>query len=107
MKNSIGKLPGLAIVLVGTRRDSKQFIRIKIKACKEVGIASFVAELREDCTEGEILNVISNYNGNPSVHGIIVQLPLPQVISDSAPNFIIYFFPVIFFTSMFNKENDV
>ncbi|RVW92764.1 Bifunctional protein FolD 1, mitochondrial [Vitis vinifera] len=78
MKNAVGKLPGLAVLLVGKRRDSRTFIRIKIKACNEVGISSFIAELPEDCTEDEIINVISSYNENPSVHGIIVQLPLPQ-----------------------------
>ena len=95
MKNAIGKLPGLGFILVGKRRDSQTFIRIKIKACNEVGIASFLAELPEDCTEDEILNVVSSYNQNPAVHGIIVQLPLPQVISASPPK--------VIFTCMFNQ----
>lgn len=87
MKASIGKSPGLAVVLVGKRRDSHTFIRIKLKACDEVGIATFTMELPEDCTEDEVLNVVSNFNRNPLVHGIIVQLPLPQVISPAANSF--------------------
>ena len=88
MKNAIGKLPGLALILVGKRRDSQTLVRVKTEACNGVGITSFVAELPEDCTEDEILNVISNYNENQSVHGIVLQLPLPPVISASPPTFI-------------------
>lgn len=104
MKNAVGKLPGLAVLLVGKRRDSQTFIRIKIKACNEVGISSFIAELPEDCTEDEIINVISSYNENPSVHGIIVQLPLPQVISTTATKFIMFFFSFIYFYVYQNTE---
>lgn len=81
MKETIVKSPGLAIVLVGGRRDSRTFIRVKLKACEEVGITTFVEELPEECTEDEVLRVVSRLNNNPSVNGIIVQLPLPQVIS--------------------------
>ncbi|KAK3228973.1 hypothetical protein Dsin_000854 [Dipteronia sinensis] len=78
MKASIGKSPGLAVVSVGKRRDSHTFIRIKLKACDEVGIATLIEELPENCTEHQLLNVVSGFNENPLVHGIIVQLPLPQ-----------------------------
>lgn len=81
MKETIVKSPGLAIVLVGGRRDSRTFIRVKLKACEEVGITTYVEELPEECTEEEVLRVVSRLNNNPSVNGIIVQLPLPQVIS--------------------------
>ena len=81
MKAAIGKSPGLAVVLVGQRRDSKPYINIKLRACDEVGVATMVEELPESCTESELLDVVSRFNEDPSVHGIIVQLPLPQVIS--------------------------
>lgn len=84
MKEATGKAPGLALVLVGKRRDSQTFIGVKLKACNKVGIATFVEELPEGCTEDELLRVVSRLNGDRSVHGIIVQLPLPQVISTSA-----------------------
>ncbi|XP_031266753.1 bifunctional protein FolD 4, chloroplastic-like isoform X2 [Pistacia vera] len=82
MKASIGKSPGLAFVLVGDRRDSDTFIRFKLKACDEVGIASSVSKLPEDCSEEEILNVVTGFNENPFVHGIIVQLPLPKHLDE-------------------------
>ncbi|KAL3719697.1 hypothetical protein ACJRO7_004644 [Eucalyptus globulus] len=78
MKETIVKSPGLAIVLVGGRRDSRTFIRVKLKACEEVGITTYVEEFPEECTEDEVLRVVSRLNNNPSVNGIIVQLPLPQ-----------------------------
>uniref|UniRef100_A0A7C9AIX9 methenyltetrahydrofolate cyclohydrolase n=1 Tax=Opuntia streptacantha TaxID=393608 RepID=A0A7C9AIX9_OPUST len=78
MKDSIGKQPGLAVVLVGKRNDSHSFVRIKMKACHEVGIASSAVELPADCTEDEVIHVISNLNNDPSIHGVIVQLPLPK-----------------------------
>ncbi|KAJ9180508.1 hypothetical protein P3X46_008739 [Hevea brasiliensis] len=68
MKAAIGKSPVLAVVLVGKRRDSHTFLHIKLNACDEVGIASLTAELPEDCTEDEILHVVSSFNQNPSVH---------------------------------------
>ncbi|XP_056175840.1 bifunctional protein FolD 2-like isoform X3 [Syzygium oleosum] len=82
MKETIVKSPGLAIVLVGGRRDSRTFIRVKLKACEEVGITTYVEELPEECTEDEVLRVVSRLNNNPSVNGIIVQLPLPQHVDE-------------------------
>lgn len=81
MKESIRKVPGLAVILVGERRDSQTYVRNKIKACEEVGIKSIVTEFADGCTEDEVLNALSNYNQDSSINGILVQLPLPQVIS--------------------------
>lgn len=81
MKNGIGKCPGLGIVLVGRREDSHTFIRLKLRACREVGIASFLTQLGEDCSQDEVYDVVSKLNDDPDVHGVIVQLPLPRVIS--------------------------
>ncbi|PKA66573.1 hypothetical protein AXF42_Ash003227 [Apostasia shenzhenica] len=78
MKDSTGKVPGLAVVLVGKRRDSRSYVRYKVMACEEVGITSILAELPEDCPELDVVNAVSNFNKDPSVHGILVQLPLPQ-----------------------------
>lgn len=82
MKKSIKKVPGLGVVLVGKRKDSLSFVRIKKKACEEVGIASVVLELPEDSTEDEVLNTVSALNHKESVHGILVQLPLPNHLSE-------------------------
>lgn len=81
MKTCIGKCPGLGIVLVGPREDSHTFIRLKLRACQEVGIATFFKQLPDDCSQHEVYDVVSKLNEDPDVHGVIVQLPLPQVIS--------------------------
>uniref|UniRef100_A0A1D1ZJ09 Bifunctional protein FolD n=1 Tax=Anthurium amnicola TaxID=1678845 RepID=A0A1D1ZJ09_9ARAE len=82
MKDAIGKVPGLAVVMVGQRRDSQSYVRFKIKACQEVGIKSLLAKFSEDCEEDDIVNAVSSFNNDPSVHGILVQLPLPQHMNE-------------------------
>ncbi|TYI73553.1 hypothetical protein E1A91_D07G136900v1 [Gossypium mustelinum] len=79
MKESIGKVPGLAVILVGQRRDSLTYVRNKIKACEEAGIKSVVAEFPDSCAEEDIMTSLSKFNEDPSVHGILVQLPLPEL----------------------------
>lgn len=80
LKAATGRAPGLAVVLVGTRKDSETYVRSKKKACAEVGFESFGADLPETATEEEVLAVVERFNANPSVHGILVQLPLPKHI---------------------------
>lgn len=79
MKDAIGIVPGLAVILVGDRKDSATYVRNKKKACEAVGITSYEVHLPEDSTEHEVLKFISGFNDDPSVHGILVQLPLPRV----------------------------
>jgi len=78
MKSTVGHVPGLAVVLVGDRRDSESYVRYKTKGCVEVGIKSLLAKLPGNCTEDEVMDSVSRFNEDPSVHGILVQLPLPQ-----------------------------
>ncbi|XP_020225091.1 bifunctional protein FolD 2 [Cajanus cajan] len=82
MKSGIGKFPRLAVVLVGDRRDSHTFIQVKLKACDQVGIETVVVQLPKKCTESELLDVVSSYNDKTDVHGIILQLPLPQHLDE-------------------------
>lgn len=82
MKANTGSVPGLAVVLVGDRKDSETYVRNKKKACEEVGIQSFGSDLPADVTEEEVLQIVRDYNENPSVHGILVQLPLPSHINE-------------------------
>ena len=77
-----GEAPGLAVVLVGARKDSQTYVRNKKKACAEAGIASFGAELPETATEAEVLAAVEGFNADPKVHGILVQLPLPSHIDE-------------------------
>lgn len=68
--------PGLAVVIVGERKDSQTYVRMKRKACEEVGIVSFGADLPATATQQEVLDVVQQLNANPDVHGILVQLPV-------------------------------
>lgn len=82
MKNETGKVPGLAVVLVGNRKDSETYVRSKKKACEEVGITSYGIDLPEDSSEEEVLKHVQAFNEDPSVHGILVQLPLPKHLNE-------------------------
>lgn len=82
MKSHYGKVPGLATVLVGARKDSETYVRMKKRACAEVGIESFGHELPADISEEALLEVVAGLNEDPRVHGILVQLPLPEHIDD-------------------------
>lgn len=73
-----GKKIGLAVVMVGDDPASQIYVRNKIKACEEVGIRSFAHYLPSDTAQREVLELIRALAGDPSVHGILVQLPLPK-----------------------------
>lgn len=78
MQFLILQVPGLAVVIVGERKDSQTYVRMKKKACEEVGIASFGADLPDTSTQQEVLDVVASLNANPDVHGILVQLPVSK-----------------------------
>jgi methylenetetrahydrofolate dehydrogenase (NADP+)/methenyltetrahydrofolate cyclohydrolase len=82
IKEKIGKVPGLAIVLVGENPASKIYVNSKIKGCAELGFESFAHYLPENVTEEELLNVIRELNEDEKVDGILVQLPLPKHIDE-------------------------
>jgi 5,10-methylene-tetrahydrofolate dehydrogenase/methenyl tetrahydrofolate cyclohydrolase len=82
MQAQYGNVPGLATVLVGVRKDSQTYVRMKKRACAEVGITSFGHDLPADISQEELLGVVSDLNANPAVHGILVQLPLPDHIDE-------------------------
>ena len=84
MKESKGTVPGLAVVLVGERKDSQTYVRSKKKACEEVGIVSYGADLPADASQEEVLDVVRGFNEDPNVHGILVQLPLPDHLDAEA-----------------------
>jgi len=75
--------PGLAVILVGGRRDSQTYVRMKKKACEEVGMASFGFDYPDTVTEKELLEKVEELNQDNKVHGILVQLPLPAHIDES------------------------
>eukprot|EP00883_Tetradesmus_obliquus_P011433 jgi/Sobl393_1/420/SZX59733.1 len=84
LQKAAGRAPGLAVVLVGARKDSETYVRSKKKACAEVGFESFGTDLAEDVSQEELLRVVAQYNADPKVDGILVQLPLPKHINEQA-----------------------
>ena len=75
-------IPGLATVLVGNDPASRTYVTNKIKTTAALGIRSFSYELPEDCTQEELEALIAKLNEDPEVHGILVQLPLPEQLSE-------------------------
>ena len=80
--NKKGIIPGLAVVIVGTDPASQVYVRNKKKACEEVGFRSEVFELPEETTEEELLALVKKLNEDVNIHGILVQLPLPEHLDD-------------------------
>ena len=77
-----GIVPGLAVVIVGDNPASMVYVRNKKRACEEVGIRSFEITLPAYASEDELLECIYKLNADESVHGILVQLPLPKHINE-------------------------
>ena len=77
-----GTTPGLAVVLVGDNPASQVYVRNKVKACEDVGFHSVLEKYDASMTEEELLARVEALNNDPSIHGILVQLPLPKHIDD-------------------------
>ena len=77
-----GKLPGLAVVIVGENPASQVYVRNKKKACEQVGFNSWVYEMPESTTQDELNALIDKLNEDSAVHGILVQLPLPKHLDE-------------------------
>src|SRR5438552_16044012 len=83
LKSEYGVTPRLAAVLVGNDPASAVYVRNKIRACEEVGIASRHLLLPATTSTPELLTVVENLNRDDAVDGILVQLPLPKQIHDA------------------------
>ncbi|MDT8998657.1 bifunctional methylenetetrahydrofolate dehydrogenase/methenyltetrahydrofolate cyclohydrolase FolD [Paucibacter sp. APW11] len=77
-----GKTPGLAVILVGDNPASQVYVRNKVKACGDVGFHSVLEKYEATMSEAELLARVEALNNDPSIHGILVQLPLPKHIDD-------------------------
>jgi 5,10-methylene-tetrahydrofolate dehydrogenase/methenyl tetrahydrofolate cyclohydrolase len=80
--DSLDSPPGLAVILVGSRRDSLTYVTMKQKACHETGIKESVHRYPSTVTEDELLHKMDELNRSPTVHGILVQLPLPSHVRE-------------------------
>lgn len=84
IKKETGKVPGLAVVIVGEDPASKVYVRNKAKGCAEVGFYSEVHELPENTSEEELMALIDRLNGDGRINGILCQLPLPAHLNEKA-----------------------
>jgi methylenetetrahydrofolate dehydrogenase (NADP+)/methenyltetrahydrofolate cyclohydrolase len=79
-----GRVPGLAVVLVGEHPPSAAYVRSKVKATIEAGLESFEHRIPAETTQDDLLALIDRLNANPTVDGILVQLPLPKHVDEQA-----------------------
>jgi methylenetetrahydrofolate dehydrogenase (NADP+)/methenyltetrahydrofolate cyclohydrolase len=77
-----GVTPGLAVVLVGDNPASAVYVRMKAKACEEVGIYSRVIRMPQEASQRELERVVDELNDDEAIHGMLVQLPLPPQIEE-------------------------
>jgi methylenetetrahydrofolate dehydrogenase (NADP+)/methenyltetrahydrofolate cyclohydrolase len=79
--NALGRKPGLAVILVGADPASEVYVRNKVKACGEVGFHSVLERYDASLQEEQLLDRINSLNHDTSIHGILVQMPLPAHIN--------------------------
>jgi methylenetetrahydrofolate dehydrogenase (NADP+)/methenyltetrahydrofolate cyclohydrolase len=83
LKKTKGITPGLAFILVGENPASQMYVRMKGKACEEMGFFSVTDKLAAETSEKALLDRIQELNNDPKIHGILVQLPLPKHINET------------------------
>lgn len=81
LKETYGVTPGLAVVIVGENPASQVYVRNKHKACEALGIYSEVIAMPESTTKEELIAKVDELNADAKIHGILVQLPLPEQIA--------------------------
>jgi methylenetetrahydrofolate dehydrogenase (NADP+) / methenyltetrahydrofolate cyclohydrolase len=79
-----GIVPGLGVVLVGDDPASRSYVSAKEKACADIGIFSDDNRLPTDTTQADLIAMVERMNTDPRIHGILVQLPLPRHLDESA-----------------------
>ena len=83
LKEEKGIQPGLAVLLIGEDPASQVYVRSKAKACEDLGYYSIVEKWEPDVSEEDVLNKVKEWNNNNKIHGILVQLPLPDHIDEN------------------------
>jgi len=76
------KTAGLAVLLIGSRRDSQTYVNMKQKACEKIGIRSYGYTYEDNVTQDEIVNKVKELNEDDNIHGILIQLPLPSHLDE-------------------------
>ena len=78
-----GVIPGLGVILVGDDPASRSYVTAKEEACKEIGMFSDDNRLPASTSQKDLVSLINRMNGDPGIHGILVQLPLPKHLNES------------------------
>ena len=84
LKSDKGIAPGLGVVLVGDDPASAMYVRMKRRACERVGIRSEAAILPADASQADAQGAVRAFNADPAIHGILLQLPLPEQLDEEA-----------------------
>uniref|UniRef100_A0A2P2JXH5 Methylenetetrahydrofolate dehydrogenase n=1 Tax=Rhizophora mucronata TaxID=61149 RepID=A0A2P2JXH5_RHIMU len=79
LSDKYAKVPGLAVVIVGNRKDSQSYVSMKRKACAEVGIKSFDIDLPEHVSEADLIGKVHELNANSDVHGWLIFILLDMI----------------------------
>lgn len=82
LKAEKGVTPGLAVILVGDNPASVSYVTAKEKACRDAGMISREIRMPADAAEDAVIDTVKSFNADPTIHGILVQLPLPKGISE-------------------------
>ncbi len=83
LKQKYGLVPGLVTILVGDSPASQSYVKSKIKSCEEIGMFSVLEKHDADMSEEKLLELIEYYNNLDTIHGILVQLPVPKHINEN------------------------
>lgn len=78
-----GSTPGLGVVLVGEDPASVSYVRSKERACQKMGVHTETLRMVADVPQSRVLEAVSDFNSNPHIHGVLVQLPLPRHMDES------------------------
>ena len=76
-------IPGLGIIIVGDRKDSRTYVNMKKKTCASLGIYVKEISLEESISQESLINNLEDLNNDSKIHGILVQLPLPKHINQA------------------------
>ena len=88
-----GVIPKLVTIIVGNNPSSKIYVNIKQKTCEKVGIKSIIRELNENIPLNQLIGEIIKYNNDPSIHGILLQMPLPENLRAKTSEIVDYIIP--------------
>lgn len=82
LKNKFGITPSLALILIGSNKDSKKYVELKAKQCRDAGASANIHQFSERISPRELSKKIVELNKDQKVHGILVQLPIPELLND-------------------------